>query len=207
MNLHLELRPFTDFEDPETLAIQLSEIVRKPINHRLVADFPTIWELYGDTERAKRTVAQRRAEMAINPQFAALAVMLGKDQATARVCGVTTMLVRRIRGPRLTRGTHTAMWLDADREQALRKVGPALLLHRLDWLMMNLSFTGPVWTVIRIGNRQARYTWEEPIYPMTIEAVGRPHAYRRLDGIRTRRQLYRTVLPLERARYIAGLEF
>lgn len=205
MNLHLELRPFTDFRNPDTLATQLSEIVRKPINHRLVVDFPNIWDLYGDTGQAKRTVAQRRAEMAINPQFAALAVILGQDKATARVCGVTTMLVRRICGPRLTRGTHTAMWLDGDREPELREVGPALLLHRLEWALDHPEFTGPLWTVIRTGNRRSRYVWERPIYPMTLARVGRPHAYRRLDGVREQRQLYRSLLTLEQARALAEL--
>jgi hypothetical protein len=204
VNLYVQLRPFTDFK-AAILGVQLSEIVRKPVNDRLVIDFPAIRKLYGETEQAKRTVAKRQAEMAANRKFAALAVVLGKNEATARVCGVTTMLVRRLPGLNLAFGTHTAMWLDVERE-SFRSVGTSLLALRLEWLLARPAFTGPVWTVIRVGNRASCEAWERnrSIYPMALQAVGRPCTYQRLDGVRRPRQLYRSLLTLEQARAKGG---
>ncbi len=196
----MRLRPFTDF-DPAELGAHLSGIVSKEINDRLLEDYPSIRNLYGDPKRATRTIKQRQAEMRRNRRFAALVVFLGTTRETARICGVTTMLVRRRPNKLWSSGTHTAVWLDADRERELKGAGETLFEARWKWLLDRPAFTGPMWTVIREDNKASRSPWEKGAgYPLVLKPVGRPRSYERLDGVRVPRQLYESKLTLEQLR-------
>lgn len=199
VNPYIGLRPFTAF-DAGRLGRRLSEIVADPANQHLAVDFPHLKDIYGSPQAAAETVRSRQSSMAQERAYAALAVMLGATEATARVYGVVSVGMASI--PRLGsgRGPQTAIWLDANRPEYLMRIGRPLMRARIAWLLAQRAYTGRAWTVIRPENKGSLDVWTFSGYRLTFQAVGRPRSYGRLDGISTPRQLYMAAQPLESLR-------
>lgn|GEM_PF-4585520 len=199
MAVYVELRPFTVFRGAD-LGLQLHQLVTRPANRELIADFPSIRTNYWYKEVAIQNVRLRQHDMRTDPKYAALVVMLGKNPDSARVSGVVTAHVHRLPGMTLARGTLVAMWLDAAREPALRHVGPEVLGQTIEWVLARKAFVGPLWSVVRVDNSASRRMVERGTYPLKFRTVGRPAPYQQVDGMRVRRQQYRSTETLQEIR-------
>jgi hypothetical protein len=198
MTVYVALKPFTTFEADE-LGGRLHEIVTAPENRRLTTDFPAIKKIYGNPKTAVETVRTRQNDMRKEPDYAALAVMIGTTKHSARIYGTTSMLAAPVPSTGEP-GVNLAAWLDANRGAELLGVGRELLRARLLLLLDNKNFTGKVWTVIRPDNRGSMSVWTQGGYPMELLQAGKPRSYKDVDGVSTPRQLFISAKTLEEAR-------
>jgi hypothetical protein len=188
----------TQFSTKE-LGEQLHRIVSAPGNQRLTIDFPALQDVYGSAKAAYSAVKSRQADMRREPDYAALAVMIGVNKQAARVYGATSMLTSTVPGSGEP-GVNMAIWLDANRPKAFRGVGRELLRMRIHWLFPRPDFSGKIWTIIRPGNHASMNVWRQTGYPMTLQPVDKPKPYAEVDGVSTPRQLFVSAQSLEQAR-------
>jgi len=195
---YIALVPFTKFSTKE-LGERLHEIVSAPENQRLATDFPALHDVYGSAKAAYKAVKGRQEDMRKEPDYAALAVMIGVSKQAARVYGATSMLTSQV--PRSGEpGVNLAIWLDANRPKAFRNIGHELLRMRIHYLLANKAFLGKIWTVIRSGNRASLDVWQRGGYPAALLPVNKPASYEEVDGVQAPRQLFVSAQTLEELR-------
>jgi len=196
---YLKLIPFTAF-NAESLGNNLAAIVRKPTNSRLFVDFPHLRKTYGDADTATTAVRERQQDMEAEPTYMAMAVILGTSQETAEVRGAVSMNCLPIPLPHQIMGVHTAAWLAPNRPRELKGVGQQLLKLCIEWLIRLSAFNGPLWSLIRPGNKGSRPVWADAKGPLTFKVHGKAEPRPDLDGITTPRELFVSTQPIESLR-------